>query len=39
VLLGEADYVKLDPARGIIGTFLIGEPVSGPPVGQVTNRV
>ncbi|KAJ7059263.1 pectate lyase superfamily protein-domain-containing protein [Mycena amicta] len=38
VLLGAADYVKLDPAGGIIGTTLVGVPVGGSPVGQVTNQ-
>ncbi|KAJ7053167.1 pectate lyase superfamily protein-domain-containing protein [Mycena amicta] len=38
VLLGAADYVKLDPAGGIIGTTLVGVPVAGSPVGQVTNQ-
>lgn len=38
VLLGPADYVRLDPAGTIIGTTLVGQPVGGSPAGQVTNR-
>ncbi|KAJ6454373.1 hypothetical protein C8R45DRAFT_846482 [Mycena sanguinolenta] len=38
VSLGAADYVHLDPAGPITGTTLVGEPVAGPPMGQVVNQ-